>query len=45
MSDILESIIISFVFSWWQEGSQRQKDLKVMAGIIMDLFLNGAKKR
>lgn len=43
--DILESIIVSFAFSWWQEGSQREKDLKAMSGIIMDLFLNGAKKR
>lgn len=43
--DLLESIIVSFVFNWWQEGSQREKDLKGMSGIIMDLFLNGAKKR
>jgi TetR/AcrR family fatty acid metabolism transcriptional regulator len=45
ISDILESILISFVFSWWQEGSQGEKDLKGMAGVIMDLFLNGVKKR
>lgn len=45
ISDILHSIIISFVFSWWQEGAGRKKDLKGMLGMIMDLFLNGAGKR
>ena len=45
ISDILESIIISFVLNWWQEGQQPEKDLKWMAGVIMDLFLSGVKKR
>jgi len=45
ISDILESIITSFIFSWWQEGQQREKDLKGMTGVIMDLFLNGTKKK
>jgi len=43
--EILESIITSFTFNWWLQGSQQAKDLKVLSGIIMDLFLNGAKKR
>lgn len=45
ISDILQSVIISFVFSWWQEGVQQEKDLKGVTVIVMDLFLNGAKKR
>ncbi|MGA2775821.1 MAG: TetR/AcrR family transcriptional regulator [Candidatus Omnitrophota bacterium] len=44
ISDILESIIVSFVFSWWAKKPQQEKDLKGMAGIILDLFLNGVKK-
>jgi len=43
--DILESNIVSFIFSWWLEDSQQVQDLKVITGIIVDLFLNGAKKR
>ena len=43
--EILESIIVSFIFSWWLGGSQQAKDLKGITGTIMDLFLNGAKKR
>lgn len=45
ISDILESIITAFVFSWWEEGSRQVKDLKGMAGIITDLFLSGVKKK
>ncbi|MCX5711127.1 MAG: TetR/AcrR family transcriptional regulator [Candidatus Omnitrophica bacterium] len=45
IKDLLESILTSFAFSWWQNDSKREKDLKAMTGIIMDLFLNGAKKR
>ena len=43
--EILESIISSFIFSWWQEGPQQARDLKGITGIIVDLFFNGAKKR
>jgi len=42
---MLESITTAFIFGWWEQGAQQQKDLKVTAGIIMDLFLNGLKKR
>jgi hypothetical protein len=45
ISYLLESIISSFVFFYWEEGSQQGKDLKAAAGIIRDLFLSGAKKR
>ncbi|MCX5706090.1 MAG: TetR/AcrR family transcriptional regulator [Candidatus Omnitrophica bacterium] len=45
ISDILESIIISFIFNWWEEKTLREKDLKEIAGIIMDLFLSGVKKK
>ncbi len=41
--EIFESMIIAFVFSWWQQGCI--KDLKGMSGIIMDLFLNGTKRK
>jgi AcrR family transcriptional regulator len=45
VSDMLESIITAFIFDEWQEGLGRKKDLKATSGIIMDLFLNGVKKR
>lgn len=45
VSDLLEAIISSFIFSWCKEAAQEKKDLKEMSGIILDLFLNGAKKR
>ncbi|MCX5699105.1 MAG: TetR/AcrR family transcriptional regulator [Candidatus Omnitrophica bacterium] len=45
VSDMLEFIITTFIFNWWEEGTERKKDLKVMSGIIMDLFLNGVKQR
>lgn len=45
VSDILESIISSFIFTWCESRPQEKRDLKAMAGIIMDLFLNGVKNR
>ncbi len=45
ISDIFESIITSFIFSWWHEWSGRKKDLKGMTVAIMDLFMNGVEKR
>ena len=45
ISDILESIITAFVFSWWEESVQQTKDLNGITGIILDLFLNGVKKK
>lgn len=45
ISDMLESIITAFIFNWWEETAKLKKDLKAMSGIIMDLFLNGVKKR
>ena len=45
ISDMLESIITAFVFSWWEERAQQKKDLKETVGIIMNLFLSGVKKR
>jgi len=42
---ILESIIISSVFRFWEEKkSLQEKERLDMSGMIMDLFLNGAKK-
>lgn len=43
-SDMLDSIISSFIFTWWETRLQEKRDLKVMTGIIMDLFLNGVGK-
>ena len=45
ISDLLESVISSFIFNWWEESAHGKKDLKGMTGTIMDLFLCGAKKR
>jgi len=45
ISDILESIITAFVFGCWQDTSLPKKDLKIMSEVILDLFLNGVKKR
>ena len=44
ISDMLESIITAFIFNWWEQGSQSKQDLKLAAGMIMDLFLNGVKR-
>ena len=40
--EIFESIVIAFVFNWWQESNL--KDLKGLSEVILDLFLNGAGK-
>jgi AcrR family transcriptional regulator len=45
ISDMLESVITAFIFSWWEQGAQPKIDLKMTAGMIMDLFLSGVKKR
>ncbi|MCX5710222.1 MAG: TetR/AcrR family transcriptional regulator [Candidatus Omnitrophica bacterium] len=45
IKELLESILVSFAFNWWKEPSGQEKDLKGMTAIILDLFLNGAKKR
>jgi len=44
ISDILDSIIITFVYNWLGSRTRQVKDLKGMTGIIMDLFFNGVKK-
>jgi AcrR family transcriptional regulator len=45
VSDMLESIITAFIFSWCEEGAKPQENLKEAAAMIIDLFLNGAKKK
>ena len=43
--DILEGIITASIFSLLEEEASQAKDLKGMVGTIMDLFLNGVKKK
>jgi AcrR family transcriptional regulator len=45
ISDMLESIITAFIFSWCEEGGKPAENLKEAAAMIMDLFLNGVKKK
>ncbi len=45
ISDLLESIVTSFIFSLCEKESQEKKDLKETSRLIMDLFLSGAKKQ
>ena len=43
--EMLESIIVSFIFNRWQDKPQQERDLKAITAIIVDLFINGTKKR
>ncbi len=45
INDILEGIITASIFSLLEEEASQAKDLKGMVGTIMDLFLNGVKKK
>lgn len=43
--EMLESIIVSFIFNRWKDNPQQERDLKAITAIIVDLFINGTKKR
>ncbi len=45
ISDMLGSMVTSFIFDLVQSNSREKIDLKNMASIMLDMFLNGAKKK
>ena len=45
ISDVFGSILTSVIFSWSEERSYKKRDLREMAALILEMFLNGVKKR